>query len=194
MINIGIDIDCVLANSIDLFIPFLNEKFKKNLTIDDIKHYEFSKCYGISGNEVLEAFKELTEKKMWMNIEPTFFANEFLLKLKKNDFNSIIITSRPEQHMKSLTENWLKKHNLSYDKLLFMDEKIDKDKFQTALRNNIKLDLFIEDCPEFADNMVKYEIPILIYDYPFNQIVNKKIKRIFNLKEALEFIKNNFKK
>ena len=189
-LTIGIDIDSVIADSIELFIPYLNKRFNRNLALKDIVHYEFEKCYGVSQEEVLEVFKELTRNNLWDKIKPLDYAEIFLEELSKF-FSIIIVTSRPEKHMRQMTARWLEKHKFKYDALLFMNEG-DGDKYITGKKNNYHFDLFIEDCLEFALKILEYKIPVLIYDYPWNQCSDPRLIRVANLKEALENIKKLF--
>jgi hypothetical protein len=185
---IGIDIDCVLANSIDLFIPFLNKKFNKNLSLEEIIHYEFEKCYNVTKEQILDAFKELTKKKLWDNIEPMDYAQEFMHKLSEK-YQPVIVTSRPEKYMKNITVKWLKNHNIKYHDVLFMDYEKEKDKFETGKKNKYNFDLFIEDCLDFAIDISKYNIPVILYDFPWNRKnVNINFYRINNLKQGLKII------
>jgi len=188
---IGIDIDSVLADSIKMFIPYFNERFKKNLSIDDIIHYQFEKCYGVSESEVMEAFKDLTRSNEWSKIPRMEFSGEFLNALiDELNYTVVIVTSRPEKYMGVLTVDWLKSQNFRYDDLLFMSEN-DCDKYQTGLKNNYKFDIFIEDCLEFAEKILAYNIPVLLYDYPWNRNgAHPGIIRIKDLREALTIIKH----
>lgn len=188
--TIGIDIDSVIADSIELFIPFLNKRFNKKLTLKDIVHYEFEKCYNVSQEEILEVFKSLTKNNSWADIKPLDYAKEFLEGLSQMA-NIVIVTSRPEKYMRELTVDWLKKYNFKYDALLFMDDS-DGDKYVTGKKNNFIFDVFIEDCLEFALKIADYNIPVLIYDYPWNQSDDKRLIRVKNLNEALEKIKTIF--
>ncbi len=183
---IGIDIDSVIADSINLFLPYLNKRFNKDLCLQDIVHYEFEKCYNVTAEEVNEAFKDLTKNREWGTITPIKYANEFLIELSKN-FTVVIVTSRPEKHMRNITEEWLKKHSFVYDDLLFMENE-DGDKYMTGKKNNYEFDFFIEDCLEFALQILNYNIPVIIYDYPWNQCDNEKLIRVKDLRAALDAI------
>jgi len=192
---IGIDIDSVLADSIELFIPFLNERFNKNLKLEDIVHYDFDKCYNVSPEEILEAFKDLTKYKLWRDIPIMDYAIEFMDYLTSRHI-AVIVTSRPEEHMKDITLEWLAKHKIKYSDLLFMDEKRDNDKYITGLKNGYKFDLFIEDCYEFAVKILKYDIPVILIDYPWNRQEDKQCNNLYrmtNLREVLKFIEMQFK-
>ncbi|MBP7654815.1 hypothetical protein KA977_15455 [Candidatus Dependentiae bacterium] len=189
---IGIDIDCVIADTIKMFIPFFNERFNQNLELNEIKHYEFEKCYkNVDADDIMQAFKDITKKKLWADIKPMKGADNFL-KLLSEKYCTVIVTSRPEEFMGEQTELWLNKHKFKYDKLLYMKQG-DKDKYITGLNNGYKFDLMIEDCLDFALKISKYKIPVLLYDYPCNQLEKapENIVRIYNLKEALKIILND---
>ena len=186
---IGIDIDCVLADSIEMFIPYFNERFNQNLSLNQIKHYEFEKCYeNVTQDDIIRAFKDITKKKLWAGIKPVKDAGLFLKRLKEKYFR-IIVTSRPEEFMGEQTQEWLEKYRFEYDKLLYMKTG-ENDKYNTGLNNGYRFDLMIEDCPDFALKISEYGIPVLLYDYPWNRLENapENIYRIFNLNEALELI------
>jgi len=185
---IGIDIDSVIADSIELFLPFLNERFNKNLKLEDIVYYEFEKCYNVSQQEILEAFKDLTKHKLWLGIPVIDFAKEFM-EILTNLHTTVIVTSRPEKFMKDVTIDWLKKNEIKYKALLFMDENNDADKYQTGLKAGYKFDVFIEDCYEFAVDILKYDIPVILIDYPWNRKADKKnLIRMQDLRVALKYL------
>jgi len=83
MRKIGIDIDNVISNSIDVLLTEINKYFKTHLTYKDIHMYDFEPLLGISKNEAKTFFIKLFTKKAFMNCRPMKYAKEALLIIKK---------------------------------------------------------------------------------------------------------------
>ena len=63
---------------------------------------------------------------------------KFINHLKNNNCNIYIITGRNE-NKREVTENWLKKHNICYDNIIF------DDKYKLETCKNLKINYFFDD-------------------------------------------------
>ncbi|PYZ94282.1 hypothetical protein CR194_01730 [Salipaludibacillus keqinensis] len=159
--RLGIDIDGTVTDPAT-FIPYLNEHFKKNLTIDDIIEYDLTVALGISQEEFWK----------WMQVhEPSIYkqailadnAKDILLEWKKQ-YELFYISARPK-HTHDVTVDWFHRLTVPYDhiELLGQHDKLD------AVKKH-KLDVFFEDKHDNACNIAEEcNIPVVLMDTPYNQ-------------------------
>ena len=77
----------------------------------------------------------------------------------------------PEEYygkMQQLTKEWLNKHEIEYDKLIF--EK-DKEKLQKCIENNVEI--MIEDSPNNIKD-ISTKIKVIKFDCQYNKNVQNK--------------------
>ena len=187
--NIGIDIDDTISETFEALLPY-SQKY----TIEDLKR---KSNININGNytnhlyiENANGWNDTETKNFWkkyygdilkeVNIKK--FASEVINKLKKNGNKIYLITARwdiPNISTKQITENWLIKNNIMYDKL-FMNA---SDKLQLVKENNI--DLFIDDsyknCKKVSENA---NTKVYMMTSMVNKdLDDKTIKRVFSWPE-----------
>ena len=192
--NIGIDIDDTISETFEALLPY-SQKY----TIEDLKR---KSCININGNatnhlyiESANAWNDIEAKNFWekyygdilkeVNIKK--FASEVINKLKKNGNKIYLITARwdiPNGNTKQITEDWLIKNNIMYDKL-FMNA---SDKLQLVKENNI--DLFIDDsyknCKKVSENT---NTKVYMMTSMVNKdLEDKTIKRVFSWPEIDDLI------
>ena len=187
--NIGIDIDDTISETFEALLPYSQkytiEDLKRESNIDINKDY-LNHLY----IESASGWNDLETKNFWekyygdilkeVNIKK--FASEVINKLKKNGNKIYLITARwdiPNISTKQITENWLIKNNVMYDKL-FMNA---SDKLQLVKENNI--DLFIDDsyknCKEVSENT---NTKVYMMTSMVNKdLEDKTIKRVFSWPE-----------
>lgn len=192
--NIGIDIDDTISETFEALLPY-SQKY----TIEDLKR---KSNININGNytnhlyiENANGWNDTETKNFWkkyygdilkeVNIKK--FASEVINKLKKNENKIYLITARwdiPNISTKQITENWLIKNNIMYDKL-FMNA---SDKLQLVKENNI--DLFIDDsyknCKKVSENA---NTKVYMMTSMVNKdLEDKTIKRVFSWPEIDDLI------
>ena len=171
--KIGVDIDAVITDEgrggDNIWYKKICDYF--DLNSKPSPHYNFTKAYGLSESEV-EAFMSSQGKEIMKNISPRPNCKKVLTELANNNLDIILITARSIED-KNLTTNWLKKHNIPYDKLFFSDNKV-----EICKKENIQL--FIDDHIKHLLPMKKVGIPILLMNMKHNQEVNGEFKRVNN--------------
>ena len=192
--NIGIDIDDTISETFEALLPY-SQKY----TIEDLKR---KSNININGNytnhlyiENANGWNDIETQNFWkkyygdvlkeVNIKK--FASEVINKLKKNGNKIYLITARwdiPNISTKQITENWLIKNNVMYDKL-FMNA---SDKLQLVKENNI--DLFIDDsyknCKKVSENA---NTKVYMMTSMVNKdLDDKTIKRVFSWPEIDDLI------
>ena len=191
--NIGIDIDNVISN------------FDEALLEEYLKHDNDLRGTGIVNKDLhmTEGMFDWTEKEerefYLANIERIVKtldvkdgAKEYIDKLKQDGHNIFIITGRDNGEYTNpveMTQKWLKKNNIYYDKLIFTNAyKNDKHgKTEKCFENNI--DIMIDDSVHICKDCMENNITTLLMDRVFTR-KEKGMTRVKNWKEIYEFISN----
>ncbi len=173
--NIGIDIDGVLTDLERMALDYGTKMCVEEgipIDIDLSKYYE---------NERFQ-FTEEQEERFWNKYlveyvaesSPRKFAPEIINKLQEEGNKIYLITARdesgmPPEHygkMQELTKQWLQKHNIEYEKLIFASN---EEKIHKCVENNV--DVMIEDCPGNIKDISK-KIKVIKFDCQYNKQTN----------------------
>lgn len=184
-IRFGIDIDGTVTDP-SSFIPYLNEAFKRNLTLQDIKDYDLSIALGISEKEFW-AWMMDNEPKMYQKSFPAADARD-ILSTWSEQYELFYISARPK-HVTKLTHDWFKKNQIPYDHI----ELLGKHNKLAAVRDH-QIDAFFEDKHDNAVNIAEeYEIPVILMDTPYNRLpVPQHVHRAYSWHEANQIINRLF--
>jgi len=169
--NIGIDIDGVLAN----FVGGAKKLVKKHFGIDmresdhdEVKHYDWYKDY-LSDSQTNKFWKVLkATEDFWLNLQPTkaFQPNQVLniLNSLRHSENIYFISSALPTRGLPVTkqrEAWLESYGILDAQVI-----ITKDKVKTAKDLGVKV--FLEDSPYWIDQLKKAGLKVFIISYPYN--------------------------
>lgn len=179
----GIDIDGTVTSPAAL-LPFINDAFGLNITLDDVKQYDLNPVVNVSESEFAQWF---------MKNEPIIYAGSPLanhaasvLKKWKSRYELFFISARGP-HLLDVTKKWFMEHHLTYDHIELLGT---HDKVETAKKHQV--DLFFEDKHDNAV-MIHEEcnIPVLLFDTPYNQDpIPDGVIRVSNWKEAYFWVEN----
>ncbi len=181
--RLGFDIDGTITDPAT-FIPYINQDFHKNFTLDDISDYDLSKLLKIDESKFWE----------WMLVnEPTIYRDAPLIKqvdhiLKRwhVDHELIFITARKKQY-EAITVDWLKQHDIPYQHV----ELIGHHNKLAAVKEQ-GVELFFEDKHDNAV-MIAEEcgIPVILFDTPYNRLpIPDDVIRVSNWQEAESWVEN----
>lgn len=180
--NIGIDIDGVIADSDPVYRMFIKKYLGKDLKREEVTSFFYEDCLGISSGEMDKVWDLFNEEQGWNIIEPVEGAVECLNKFSSKN-KIFVISSRPA-FLENVTRNWLEQYRIKYDKLILTDglPKLDAVK-------NLGITHFIEDRLDYAVEMAKNGIKVLLFDYPWNQCDEKQpnLFRVKNWSDINEF-------
>ncbi|GIN85467.1 putative nucleotidase YqfW [Heyndrickxia sporothermodurans] len=173
----GIDIDGTITHPNSL-IPYINEAFQLQLTLDDIIEYELTNVIDVPPKEFYDWFIK-SEPKIYTESPLAPGAKEVLSKWKEQ-FQLYFISARSSNLME-VTENWFTQNDLLYHhiELIGSHHKVD-----AARKYNV--DLFMEDK---HDNAVmiheELNIPVILFDTPYNRLpIPDGVIRVKNWEEA----------
>ena len=182
--KIGIDIDNVISNFNDeLLKEYL--KHDKELRNTGIINENVFIRYGMfdwTEKEETEFYKNNIER-IATKLKPLNRASETIKKLKEDGNEIIIISGRNNGEYNNpykLTEEWLAKYNIVYDKLILTNAYNKEEKANVCKENNI--DIMIEDSTQTAINIEKVGTKVLFMNTRYNKN-NENLEKVSNWKE-----------
>ncbi|MDI2588127.1 hypothetical protein OR571_13620 [Psychrobacillus sp. NEAU-3TGS] len=184
-IRFGIDIDGTVTCPTSL-LPHINEAFKCNLQLSDIKEYDLTKAFPVNEIEFYEWFKK-SEATIYATspIQPDAHA---VLSAWKEKYELYFISARGENVM-DVTLNWFKEQELLYDHIELIGT---HNKIETARKHGVHV--FFEDKHDNAVEInEELKIPVLLFNTPYNQqAAPKGVIRVNNWIEANNWIEKEF--
>ncbi|WNS81946.1 hypothetical protein RRU94_14390 [Domibacillus sp. DTU_2020_1001157_1_SI_ALB_TIR_016] len=173
----GIDIDGTVTCPASL-VPFLNEAFSLNITLEDIKQYDLSAALNIPPDKMRDWFDQ-TEPAIYAASPLAEGADSILAKWQKQ-FHLLFISAR-RQHLFDVTEKWFQDKQIYYDHIELIGS---HDKVEAAKRH--KVDIFFEDKHDNAVTLAEeLHIPVVLFNTPYNQDpVPDRVVRVNNWHEA----------
>lgn len=181
----GIDIDGTVTCPTSL-VPFINESFNLNITLDDLTEYELNKCLDIPEEALYQWFMS-TEPKIYAE-SPIAAGARRVLQKWSNEHELYFISARGNA-LYDVTESWFRQHELKFDHIELIGT---HDKVSTAKKHGVEL--FFEDK---HDNAVaiseELSIPVILFDTPYNRKpAPKDVIRVHNWHEAEKWVENVF--
>ncbi|WP_078552812.1 5' nucleotidase, NT5C type [Bacillus alkalicellulosilyticus] len=182
-IKIGFDIDGTVTDP-GTFIPYLNQHFKKNITLDQITSYDLTGLLGITSEEFFQWMKEHEGSIYEQATIASYFQEAIKAWKEKHEF--IYISARG-QHLYDLTLEWFSRNNIPYHHL----ELIGSHNKIAAITTH-QLDIFFEDKHDNACEIAEAcSIPVILMDTPYNRLpVPDNVYRMENWQEALFWVNN----
>ncbi|MFA5779555.1 MAG: hypothetical protein WC947_05425 [Elusimicrobiota bacterium] len=180
--NIGTDLDGVIADSDPVYRFFIKKFLGRELKREDVTSFFYEDCLGISVEEMNRVWDFFNEEKGWEKIEPVAGAIECLNKFASK--NKIFVVSSRPVFLEKVTKDWLDKYKVNYDKLILTDGQP-----KLNVIKNLNITHFIEDRLDYAQDMAKAGIKVLLFDYPWNQHSEKQLNlfRVENWGDINEF-------
>lgn len=191
--KIGIDIDGVL-NNLDEYYIICGTKFCFEKGIPFCMHidkYNLTDKFDWNKSTEIQFYQENYLNFLTSSNYLRIGASEVLQELYK-DNNIVIITARQQAdiptHYKltieQITEQWLKNNLIPYNKLIFTNSN------KTDVLLSEKIELMIEDNPEYLNKVAHMPITFLCFDTNYNRIqLPQNVHRIYSWHEILVFIR-----
>ena len=186
---IAIDLDDVLAASLEEFIDFHNKNYGTKLKKEDFTAYYLTKIMDISRKEENKRVDLFDKSKHSNNIKPIDGSQKAISNLSKKH-KLIIVTSRPE-NLEKKTREWLLKHIPEIKEIYFIrKDYTGHKKTKAEVCKEIKADVVIEDNLHYALECANAGIKVLLMDYPWNKTKkkNKLIIRVGSWEDILRKI------
>ena len=189
--RIGIDIDNVISNfNEELLKEFqIHDKDLRNSGITDKEKYITRGMFDWSQEEIDEFYHNNIEK-IANNLKVIDKAPEYIKRLKDDGHVIYIVSGRDNGEYskpKEMTEEWLEKYNIVYDKLRLTNAYSSTEKAKICTDNDI--DIMIDDSARICLEIDKTRTKALLMDTPYNRTENT-LTRVHNWEEIYEFIMN----
>ena len=140
--KIALDLDGVLAELLEGFCSIYKERCKKDLSLDQIRDWDFFEQLGFTEKELLDFLDEVWS--MWWVIPPTEHGLEqYLINLTK--WKSVIIDIVTCRNKKTVpfVKNWLKEYKIPHRSLIIAKN--------VAEKLNFGYDIYIDDSPHLME-------------------------------------------
>ena len=177
---IKVDIDGVLRNMNDMLVHLYNQRFKTNLTVEELTDYDVSKSFPLfemwTHTTAVEYFFNEHKEEVFFEANPYSGVKEAMQKLMDNGHKVVIVTWQFTTMNKKLTLDWLDENKIPYDDICFT-----RDKWM------IQGDIIIDDNPELILNEKETAYKYLV-DQPYNQECNFEGSRVKSLSEAVDLV------
>ena len=191
--NIGVDLDGVVAAWLDRFIEFYNLTYGKAIKKSDFVGYNIWECdLGLSKEEGWRVMDEFYNSDDFDSIQLIEGVKDGFLKLAKQD-NLFLITSRT-LNTKSKTDKFLDRYLSDIPIEIYYSRAFNRnDNFSGKLKSEICEELginyFVEDCLDYARDCARVCKRVFLLDNPWNQEqVSGNITRVNNWREIVELI------
>ncbi|MFT8320368.1 MAG: hypothetical protein ABF649_05620 [Bacillus sp. (in: firmicutes)] len=182
-LRFGIDIDGTVTSP-STFVPYLNESFQLNITLDHIKEYDLYPLVNIPKEEFNQWFID-NEPRIYAD-SPLAEGASYVLRKWAEEFELYFISAR-SSHLLEITKKWFLTNQLSFDHidLIGTHHKI-------AAAQKYEVDIFFEDKHDNAV-MIHEEcgIPVILFDTPYNRDpIPEGVIRVASWNEAYEWVTN----
>lgn len=125
-LTIGIDVDGVLRDNLQIMCDLYNENFNDNKEVSDIKDYRteitFPRIESETGMSASHWFFQLHSDEIFLNAKPFDEVKNDINRLSKIA-NIIIITYQKSVANKKQTLEWLENNGIEYDGIVFIKDK-----------------------------------------------------------------------
>ena len=160
-LRIALDLDGVLAETMDAWCKKANEEFGKSLKLEDLNTWASWGIVGISKNDFYRILDEVWDS--WKEIPPTEPGIAEKVAKIENFGQLDIVTGRSLNTLESV-KKWLKYHHVRYEN--FVRVRGWRDKV------HLDYDVFIDDAPELMPMISRSPLAWgILYDRPWNSDV-----------------------
>lgn len=194
--RIGIDIDNVISNFDDTLLKeyLKHDKELRNTGIINENPEYLRKGMFDWTEEEEKSFYKANIEEFAKKLKPLEDVSYYIKKLKEDGHEIYIITGRDNGEYTNpykLTEEWLNRYDIIYDKLLFTNAYDKHAKTQVCVENNI--DVMIEDSTKISLDLINNGIKVLTMNTRYNQ-KEQTLDRVSRWKEIYERISKLNKK
>ncbi len=177
--NLGFDIDGVIANFTQPLLDVIKENYGVNLKTSDIYTFDLNIVLGITKDEGNQLVHQTLKKDLPLNPG----SKETLERLSRDGHNILLLTGRYE-YLRDITQSWLKEKGVPYTQLHMLNV---GEKYRANIE---QIDLIVEDSLVDALEWTHKVKNVLLFDQPWNRTLNVKnlTKRVYSWNEIYEAI------
>jgi len=188
-VEIGFDVDEVLAEFLKGIIPWYNRKHKTNFKYEDFHTYDFWKVWNCSKEDAVKEALEFCRQDELSELEPVKGSVEGV-KLLRQKYQLQPVTARPDVALPR-TKGWLAE---KYDNV-FLRPKFSggvyhgPGKSKAELCKELGINVLVEDNGDTAKECVKEGIRVILIDRAWNQpVMPKGVVRVYHWDQIPETI------
>ncbi|MGM5485409.1 MAG: 5' nucleotidase, NT5C type [Nanobdellota archaeon] len=159
--NLGIDFDGVIADTVSLKIDYVKERYGKSISPEDTDKKKLSSIIGTAEYEEMIDDIYISEKIM-LTAPVVKSAGESIKKLRENHY-IFIITNRKDHEINVMTR-YLEYNNISYDRII---SSAGKSKEKACMENNIRI--MLEDSPYQLERFSNKGTRLYLLLRPYNK-------------------------
>lgn len=186
--RIGIDIDDVIADTVNAVVTFHNGAYGTCLKRGDFLSYKFWETWGGSKEETIQKMRIFNEEGYGSATPPIDGALCALSILKGRGHELFAITARPDSVAK-LTEEWVNAHFPGiFCAIKFSNAYAGGDikKKKSDICKNLCISMMIEDDIDYAIDCAESGISVILLDCPWNQgELPGNVQRVFSWDDVI---------
>lgn len=193
--RIGIDLDEVVANTMEAIVGFHNEKYKTQLVKNDFHSYQFWEVWGGTREEAIQKMYTFFGTDHSAGICPIPGSLEAIQKLKGDGHELFVITGRHTE-ISEETRKWIERHCKNvFSGIHFANsysvtgEHVKK----SAICNKLDIKIMVEDDIHHVHDLAGSGIKVFLFDQPWNQKgvkIEENIERVYSWGEIIEKIED----
>jgi uncharacterized HAD superfamily protein len=182
--SIYVDIDDVLAETIERLVDLLELVHERRVDLDAVEHFDLEKSFGLDAAQ-LDAFMERAhDDDFILSIAPMVGAADVLSRWDAAGHRITLVTGRPPT-TNAASRLWLDTHDLTHETLHHLDKwnrpRWNLDGLPALLFDDIpefEFDFAVEDSLDTAVRLIEeFEIPVALMDRPWNRSVESVSKK-----------------
>ncbi|MDY6788394.1 MAG: hypothetical protein SVV03_00360 [Candidatus Nanohaloarchaea archaeon] len=190
--KIGIDMDNVIARSIDTLLSFYNEKYGTDVKSSDLDDMKLHKFLGITKKKLEERLDDFyINYDHITRVPPVDGAKKALDRMVEEGLDLEIVTARPLKREEK-TRKWIQKHFPDHFSNLHFVGGRDKTKAEVCKEQG--LEVFVDDVKEFAVRCAEAGVETLLFSTPWNRNLDcskhERVKRVESWEDVLEEVLN----
>ena len=174
--RIYVDIDDVLARTIESLIDLLDETHGRRVEVEAVRHFDLEKSFALSDEEILAFMARAHEDEVLERIEPVGDGVRTVTDWHDDGHEVHLVTGRPPAS-NAASRRWLARHDVAHTALHHLDKwsrPTWNDEGLPALRfeelETMGFDFAVEDSLDTAVRLVEeFELPVLLMDRPWNR-------------------------
>lgn len=187
--RIGLDIDEVLAETIQPLVAFINQRHGTQFDRDAISNYnlweEWNMDYHLVAREITVFLDECL-----MNIQPVKGAKEGL-SLLQGRHDLIAISARPKAFCSQTREWLLRTFGDIFVEIHLTGSFHEAKQKKIDICRNLGVHVLVDDGPEHLIECLDASLPAIVMNAPWNRSLPKSLVRAYNWRDIVEYI-NSF--
>lgn len=186
--RIGIDLDDTLVDCCTVFLNYYNKRFKTDYLFNNVV---FGTGFGgETGSEWRAIINDYYDSSDFLQLKPLPSAQK-VLEILKDEHELVIVTSRTERIQK-ITDDLINEYFPGCFQQVFhaSDRLADSGQTKAHAVTELKLDVMVEDAPQYVEECINAGAKALLFDRPWNQNyqLTDKVTRVHDWTEIVEII------